>query len=202
MRLSNHFPRSTVLIVAVMTAVLALPARAEATNWAGATGVTGCQGNNQADDAAHTFAYATIRGDTYDAAQYARLNVYEPIAGLSTSVQSETIYTDAIIRDENYSTTCGVPWHPQPGGAVGRTTCNKIVGPSYPACDSSVVRIDLSYMDLASTSTGNKRGILTHEVGHSWGLLHRSEYGAMIPTVPVPAFLTSHDINVHLIPEF
>lgn len=185
--------RTHVVGLLVIVLSLGLHVSPASANWYGATGQTGCASKNEADDQAHSFAYVSLRSDVLAAASYARSTVYEPTV-LTTSVVPESANTDAIIRNQDYTTYCGYNWHdPFQGGVVGLATCNSTTGPPL-SCNSHSARVDLSFFD--ETSTANERGVMCHEVGHTLGFDHRDvEPSCMEAAVPQPAVLSVHDKN-------
>lgn len=144
------------------------------------------------DNATQFYWYDSLESNVVAAQNWVRNNVYEVIAGLSTTNDTaEKSTTDAIVRDQNYTDYCGFSWHPA-GGTWANTSCNTLNGANE--CESHVIRYDNSYTD--STIQDNRRGLACHETGHSWGLQHRStDSKCMTPFGPYPTSLSGHDIT-------
>jgi hypothetical protein len=146
-----------------------------------------------ADNAAHYFWYDSLASDVSSAENYIRNNIYDPTDINTLDDSSETASTDAIVRDEDYTTYCGYTWHGAGGTTVwGLTTCNSLNGANE--CESHVIRYDNSYFNVATA--GGKRGLACHETGHSLGLTHR-DTGAMCMQASgtYPVGLTTHDVD-------
>lgn len=187
MNLRRVASTTTVIVLAVGMS------SAGAGNFSGASGNTGCNGGvNKTDNATQWYWYDSLQSNVSAAQNWVRNNVYEAIAGLSTTNDtSEKSTTDAIVRDQNYTDYCGKNWHPA-GGVWGNTSCNTLNGANE--CESHVIRYDNSYMN--STTQDNRRGLACHETGHSWGLQHRDTGSKCMKQFgPYPTSLTSnHDV--------
>lgn len=153
---------------------------AGATNFFGATGQAGncfSQHTNMADSANHGFYHKSLTTATRNAVEWARLNVYEPTRLTTFTVSAEAFDTDVVSQDENYSTACGLPWHPTGGGlmtagVIGATNCESLspTAGKTNRCEKYVVRYDTSWVNIATTT---QRAHLTcHETGHTTGLAH------------------------------
>ncbi len=181
-----------------MTLMILLSASSvSATNFSGATGATGCpmSDNNMADNRDHYFWYDSLTVNVASAVNWSRTNNFDPTRINTFYDSSENSTTDAIVRDQDYTTYCGYTWHDSgsTGGVNGLATCNSLNGVSE--CESHVLRYDTSFFDGASLSF--QRHVACHEVGHSLGLKHRSENGCMTSSATAYTSLTSHD-NGHL----
>lgn len=158
------------IVVALLGTAVAIPGTAQAYNWSGATGVTGCTGANMADNWAHYFYYdSSVTADMKDAIGAVRVNTYNPTDVETYTLTSVTSYTDVVTYMNDYSTYCGYSWHPSSGGVVALVTCVSLTGSR---CQKHEMRFDLSYVQ--STSAAEDRHIACHEVGHTLGLLHRN----------------------------
>ena len=97
---------------------------------------------------------------------------------------------DVIVRDQDYTTYCGINWHGSGGSNVGLYTCEAVTGTGR--CERSSIRYDTSYVNV--TTEANRRGIACHETGHSLGLKHYDAYsGCMEPHGPYFWNLSAHD---------
>lgn len=63
--------RNLVFVMVAFVVSLRVNMSPVSANWFGATGQTGCNSPNEANDRAHTFAYVAPRSDVLAAASYA-----------------------------------------------------------------------------------------------------------------------------------
>lgn len=144
-----------------------------------------------ADNRDHYFWYDALEANVQNQQDWTRTNNYDPTVVNTFNDSSENATTDAIIRDQDYTTYCGYTWHGSVGGLVGLTTCNSLNGVNE--CESHVIRYDNSYFNVASLS--DRRGAACHETGHSLGLTHRDDGNCMKGSTPVDPTLGTHNTN-------
>lgn len=100
-------------VAALVGASLSLASPVTATNFSGATGLTGCYDNNKADSAAHGFFYVSMSPRNASATDWARTYVLDP-TDVNTYSDSNTSTTDVLVHDGYYSTLCGFTWYQSP----------------------------------------------------------------------------------------
>lgn len=195
-RAGGDVPQLGAILVAalVVGAFLLLASPVNATNFSGATGLTGCYDNNKADSAAH--GYVSMSPRNASATDWARTYVLDP-TDVNTYSDSNTSTTDVLVHDGYYSTLCGFTWFnpaSSPGGVVGLAVCGSLSGT---ACEQFRVYYNQYFTDIANLS--DVRGLATHEAGHTLGLLHRTGNTAMQTGYPKPClcFDPNHDV-LHL----
>ena len=164
-----------------------------ATNFSGASGLTGCGNNNKADSAAHGFFYVAMSPRNASAMGWARTNVLDPTK-INTYSDANTSTTDVLVNDGYYSDLCGYTWYnpsTMTGGAVGLATCGSLSGN---ACEQFRVYMNQHFTDIANLT--DLRSLATHEAGHTIGLLHRTGNTVMQQGYPKPSltFDPAHDI--------
>ena len=157
-----------------LTAVLlvsVLPGVASATNWAGASGNTGCSSTlNKADNRTHYVWYNSgLRSDGAQATNQARNDNLNPTAVNTVDDSSSNADTDAVVYSQYYTTFCGIDW----SSSAGFTMCVS----TNPAneCERHEIRYNEAALDQLSDS--NDKSLACHELGHSVGLKHRQVDG-------------------------
>lgn len=193
---AGNLPQLRALFVAaVVVGALSLAPPVRATNFSGATGLTGCEYNNKADSAAHGFFYVSMSPRNASATDWARTYVLDP-TDVNTYSDANTSTTDVLVHDGYYSTLCGLTWfHPSTGsGVVGLAICGSLSGS---ACEQFRVYYNQYFTDIADLT--DVRGLATHEAGHTLGLLHRTGNTAMQTGYPKPClcFDPNHEV-LHL----
>lgn len=154
-------------IVGVAVLVVAFGGAAQANNWSGATGNTGCTSTlNMADNADHTFYYDSVVNPSETAADGARQDNLNPTDINTSKLGSPSPSTDVVLYDQYYTDFCGLPW----SGLSGFTMCVSTNGASE--CEKHEVRFNLAAID--GLNPGNDKSLACHEFGHSVGLKHRS----------------------------
>lgn len=185
--------RIVILVGASAGAVSAPIQGAGASNWAGASGQTGCTSLNSADNKTHTIYYSSL-----DSSQATEVDDFRNYLRNNTAVTDQTVSvpdstTDAVLYDEDYTTYCGYGWDGT-FGILGLTTCVSI-NTAY-ECEKHEVRFDTSdYSALGSTGREHNA---CHELGHSLGLTHSGESSScMMPGQYSVTTYTNHD-KAHL----
>lgn len=179
-------PCAFALIVAMMATTV--PTRASATNWSGATGVTGCNGGlNMADNGTHTFVYTDLTSKMADATYYARVNAVELSDVTTTYDSTPDGNTDVDVRDGALVSFCGYDWwQPATGGVIGLASCESLASGSK--CQQHKVRYSSTFSGQASTTV--VRWLACHEIGHTLGLEHREDWSGSMPSSPPEAALS------------
>lgn len=182
----------TVIITIVSALALAVTGGvvAQASNWAGATGNTGCTTLNMADNGDHTYYYSDLTVAMSAAVTWTRFNNLNPTDMNSSGTTSPTSNTDVIVYDNNYTDYCGYTWNGPGSGVVGLVQC--VSTTSNSRCQKHEMRFDTSYTSGASTT--NQRSLACHENGHTIGLAHYSS-GCMTQSISGSTTYTQHDIN-------
>lgn len=164
---------STALAVA-LGGVAAAPASAN--NFSFASGRTGCQGVNMADNRDHFFYYVNIELPTRYAVDWSRANNYNPTV-LNTYNEANGLNssTDVTVEDFDYEgAQCNgtYTWISQidGGGLVGFVQCWTLT--SANKCDQQRAYFDTDYMGPRSDAA--ERALACHELGHTVGLMHRT----------------------------
>lgn len=183
------------LLVIVLLVVPGTATPAQASNWAGATGRTGCDDLNKADNREQTY-YESSLSATFDGPATNALDYVDSVAYVSTTpVSSPTSTTDQVIYDNAYTSYCNFPWwRPGSGGAVGQARCVSVN--SGNECEKHEVRLSTTWGNSSYATLNKRRSVVIHETGHALGLSHRPLRGeVMQPAVtPILAF-SSHDID-------
>jgi hypothetical protein len=156
----------------VITGAAALNAPAEparATNMVGLGGVVGCSTSStvwRADNYYHTIFRDNLLSNNASALSWAMTTALN-----STDIDSyyapSSAGADVWAEDHDFTTQCGLDWHPGPQSYVGYTPCIVAAGS---VCDQFKLRIDTSYTQ--SISTYERQVLWCHEMGHSVGLTH------------------------------
>lgn len=114
----------------------------------------------------------------------------------AVEVGSITSTTDAAIYDQPYQTWCGIGWTTNGiTGTFGLTSCVSHNGSGE--CEKGEFRLT-TVIGSTNDTAAEKRIIVCHETGHSFGLLHRDPNPAdgCMMTNPVNAdeyIYTTHD---------
>ncbi len=88
----------------------------------------------------------------------------------SFSHSSNTVNTDFVIFDANYTTQCGLDWDASPGNKVGLAKCRNHWSASG-ECNRHYLRFDTS--DTNNFGVFKNKVLACHETGHALGLKHR-----------------------------
>jgi Matrixin. len=183
--------RLATLFVVGALLYIGVPA-AEASNWSGITGATGCGGGpplNQADDRAHYFWYDALTAGNTNAANWSRTNNYNPTVVDTFNASGNFPETDAVLYDQDYTNYCGYVWDGSPN-LYGIAHCVSLNGAIE--CERHEVRYDTS--DTNGFTDTQRRSLACHEIGHSFGLAHTGEAGScMISGQVSNTGLTGHD---------
>jgi len=165
----------------VVFAPAATPAEAV---FSGSNGKTGCTAVNMAHSRYPKFIYNDLTSRVAAHADYARSNVVDQTHITTSDDTSQDANTDVVLYDAAYTTTCGFDWYNElDGGTLALTTCDTVY--SSGDCRQHTVRISTTYFSGATTGQG--RGLLCHELGHAFGLMHTSsssscmKYGVTSP---------------------
>jgi len=176
-------PRRRRRAVAVLTIVAALatalvvfapvsqPADAV---FSGSTGKTGCSAVNMGHTRYPKFWYSGLTSRVALHADYVR-NYIIDTSDISTSKDTSLdANTNIVIMDGAYTTTCGFDWYDElNGGTLALTTCDTIY--SSGDCRQHSMRISTTY--FTDATLGQARGLMCHEAGHAFGLMHASSSG-------------------------
>ena len=177
--------------IAIIFTLVVTPA--DASNWSGATGGTGCNAVNQTSNGYVTFYYSSLTSEMTSASDYARANALDP-TDITTSLVAGTAYPDVTVLDADFSALCGFIWYASPvsPGVVGLATCNSLAGS---ACYQHSVYFHTPFTN--GTTEANRRALASHEFGHTVGLLHRaSGITSMTQGYPKASVIfDSHDIS-------
>lgn len=190
--------------------LLILAPKAWAGNFYGATGRTGCNSGNMADNDGHNFQFTALSSVMSGPTTWVIDNAFDPTPIDSWMDQTPDEHTDVRVTDAWYHTLCGYDWwgedengNEEPGVA-GLATCEDTT--NNDRCDQFIVRFNLYYAD--DVSTDRRRNLACHEIGHTVGLMHRESTSGPSPTTgcmnaglgPRNGY-TGHDI-VHLADEY
>lgn len=185
-----------VLTLFVVAAVLLLAPSARASNFSGASSVTGCNGVNMQDNSTMTYYRSALTTKMYNAvADTLNNDVLPTDVSLSPELAGHTDIADVVYYDADYNSLCGYDWHPDDSGDPdsnwigGLYECISLAGVR---CEHSHVYFDTSAMDPLNSDAATTWAC--HETGHTLGLTHRDEGGCMPAIVPANAhFFTTHD---------
>jgi hypothetical protein len=196
--------RALVALGVLAIALFAAPVPAQASNWAGATGLTGCGALNKTENSATAVSFPSVSSAVRTAATSA--NTYITSASdVAMSTTTSTVYDDIRVFDAYYLQLCGLPtaygnytangvW----AGVIGMANCMAAHSSSssfYPACDRHYVYIDQSVNE--ELTAAKRKYLLVHEFGHALGLKHRTTTASVMyedPTVSAATY-DSHDIG-------
>ena len=159
-------------------------------NWSGVTGVEdNCSGqNNQADNELHTFAYVNVQSSMSQQLVNLRSQIDAAETVVSTLSVPLTDTTDAVVYDENYTTYCGFQWDGPVEETWGITQCKFLNGAN--ACDRHETRFDTDNYLAGPTF---RLHVACHEIGHSFGLLHRNDKCMTNTAAPTVTQYSAHD---------
>jgi hypothetical protein len=184
------------IIASAITVIDETPA--QASNWSGASGTTGCSsGQNMADNREHTFFYNGIESYTRAAVDWSRANNFDPTE-INTSNTVLDSLTDVVIFDNDMEgEVCGATWLSTYGGNgdfwVGAAFCQSLSGS---ACQQRYVYFDTDFMGPRSNAA--EQWLACHEIGHTVGLGHYTAFdGCMQTPQSTRNYLHDHD-RVHL----
>ena len=142
--------------------------------FAGSNGKTGCSAVNMGHTKFPKFIYSDLTSRVEAHADYARSNVVDQThisTGDDTSLDANT---NVVIYDSAYASVCGYDWYNEvDGGTLALTMCDTVY--SSGDCRQHSIRISTTYFSGATTAQG--RGLLCHELGHAFGLMHASSSG-------------------------
>lgn len=176
----------------------ASPARA--VNWAGKSKGTGCNALNQADNRAHSVYRYDLGAEYSDAVAWQVATILEPTVVDPSLVSSFDDLTDVIVHDFAYETYCGFTWFPNDGGAgvIGLVTCPSVYTPQGD-CEQHKMYLSTTWASSSSGTTTQVRRLVSHEMGHTLGLAHRSSTttaGVMEPSAPweTANYTANHDL--------
>lgn len=181
-------------VLAGMAITFLVSPSAQATNFSGITGLTGCNDLNQADNANHGFNYVDLTSYMAAATDYARTNAIGPTDVYTSIDPTPDEHTDVDVIDRYYVDYCGFSWYtPSTGGVIGAAKCDLLS--STNRCDHHSVRYSNTWTDGASTT--QRRWLACHENGHALGLMHRSATDSCMPPSPPSSpsvVYSAHDI--------
>src|SRR5688572_25437051 len=98
--------RSICVLLAAAAATLLAQSAANPTNFAGATGSTGCGLINMADGVHNTYYYGSLTANVSTAMNWTRANNLDPTDMSSEVVSTVQSNTDALVYDSDYSNFC------------------------------------------------------------------------------------------------
>ncbi len=130
----------------------------------------GAAGGIIADNATHTFCFATFPIDQ-SIATYAMDNL-----------DSQTIMTD--FRDSSCTGSTDVWWWEVdlPAGVRGQENCVSFI--TSTKCDSANAKLDIAEIDIGSNDWYDRRKTSVHELGHSVGLGEGTDDAMILGEVP------------------
>ena len=191
----------TVVAVSAALPTLFTTGSSHATNWDTLSGGIGtCNGSSgssgsgrPADNDLHTYNFqdltAAVSGPAADSMAY-----YNATAEVDTQSVALSSTTDAVLFDQDYTTWCGETWDaPGTQALIGLREC--IAANSASRCERSEIRFD--YPDFSGKSALEREYYTCHEIGHSFGLNHRSSNpnGCMNADFDLVTSITDHDKN-------
>lgn len=183
---------------ALLTTVPASPVHA--VNWAGKSNATGCEDLNQADNRQHTIRRYNLTTEYSNAVAWQVANVLEPTIVDPSLVSSSDDKTDVIIYDGAYKTYCGYSWwqSASDGGVIGLVICDSLA--SQGDCEQHMMFLSTTWATSDEGTTNQVRRLVSHEMGHTLGLAHRSSTttaGVMEPSPPweTANYTSNHDIT-------
>jgi hypothetical protein len=187
-----------IVCVVVLAATLFSAPSAAATNWYGKSNRTGCTQGNQADNRAHGIYPYALTSAVNAALNWQVTNVLAPTVVDPVIVSSSNQYTDVIVQDSTFATFCGYTWWPT-GSTIGLAVCDTLYEPEGD-CEQHHLYILTTWVETQGTT--QIRRLVSHEMGHTLGLIHRTDHatpGVMQDGAPWPtASYTSNHDHIHL----
>jgi len=142
--------------------------------FSGSNGKTGCSAVNMGHTRYPKFWYSGLTSRVASHTDYARTYIVNTSDISSSKDSSLDANTNVVMADGAYTSTCGFDWYNEvDGGTLALTTCDTVY--SSGDCRQHTVRISTTYFDGATTTQA--RGLLCHELGHAFGLMHASSSG-------------------------
>lgn len=190
----RHFsPFVFAFIATLVFAVVPLPGPANASNWAGATNLTGCNLNMTENSGVAIYGFS-LSTPTANAVAWVRSNRLDP-TDLTTSTPSSASNADIIVYDGYYTEICGETMYSAGGDYVGFANCTTkhTAGQYQGRCNVHEVFIDQKFVDDRGTTT--ERVLLCHELGHTLSLKHTSSTtSCMASLIGSVTSYSTHDI--------
>jgi len=162
---------ATVAAIAAALVVFAPSAPAAEAVFSGSNGKTGCSAVNMGHTNKPTLFYVDLTSKVSTAEEWVRDNVIDKTHITTYKDSSQDTVTSIVFKDSDYVSVCGYDWYNEiDGGTLALTTCETTY--SSGDCRQHVIRVSTVYTDGASLS--QRRGLMCHESGHAFGLMHSS----------------------------
>jgi len=166
---------ATMAAVAAALVAFAPAAPSAEAVFSGSTGRTGCTAVNMGHTSKPTLFYVDLTTKVSTAQEWVRDYVIDKTHITTYKDSSQDTLTSIVFKDSDYVSVCGYDWYNEiEGGTLALTTCETIY--TSGDCKQHTIRVSTVYTDGASLS--QRRGLLCHESGHAFGLMHTSNTGS------------------------